>query len=386
MRKALFIAAILLPIVVAGCGEGNKTPTDEFITVNVNASYPEKELILQDFADVEYIVLETTDEFITKGHVNAVGKNILLVTNRINDGNIFVFDRSGKGLRRINRLGQSGEEYAQITAIILDEKNEEMFVIDYPARKIKVYDLYGNFKRSFPFTDTSYYTETFNYDADHLICYKGYLPSVDNEQSCHVLISKQDGSITREIPIPFKEIISPVVVEGETSVTPFFYLTMPQQENWLLMRPSSDTIYTYLPNGDITPFLVRTPSIHTMEPPVVFLFPGAIIPDRYYFIQTLKKEVDFTTMKGFPTNDLVYDRQENAVFEYTIYNGDFSNKKPVYLGSKPLNQEIVTYQLLSAPDLVEAYGKGQLKGKLKEIAAELDEEDNPVIMLIKHKK
>ena len=38
------------------------------------------------------------------------------------------------------------------------------------------------------------------------------------------------------------------------------------------------------------------------------------------------------------------------------------------------------------PDLVEAYEKGQLKGKLKEIAANLDEESNPVVMLLKKKK
>jgi len=41
---------------------------------------------------------------------------------------------------------------------------------------------------------------------------------------------------------------------------------------------------------------------------------------------------------------------------------------------------------LKAHELVEAYEKGQLKGKLKEIAATLDEESNPVIMLAKYKK
>jgi len=37
--------------------------TDELVTINVNKDYPEKELILQDIMDVEYIALETTDEF-----------------------------------------------------------------------------------------------------------------------------------------------------------------------------------------------------------------------------------------------------------------------------------------------------------------------------------
>jgi len=36
--------------------------------------------------------------------------------------------------------------------------------------------------------------------------------------------------------------------------------------------------------------------------------------------------------------------------------------------------------------LVEANREGKLKGKLKEIASKLDEEDNPVFMLLKHKK
>ncbi|MDR2146266.1 MAG: 6-bladed beta-propeller, partial [Tannerella sp.] len=36
--------------------------------------------------------------------------------------------------------------------------------------------------------------------------------------------------------------------------------------------------------------------------------------------------------------------------------------------------------------LVESYEKGELQGKLKEVAATLKEDDNFVIMLIKHKQ
>jgi hypothetical protein len=41
---------------------------------------------------------------------------------------------------------------------------------------------------------------------------------------------------------------------------------------------------------------------------------------------------------------------------------------------------------LEAVDLVKDYKRGRLKGKLKEIAEKLKEDDNPVIMLIKRKK
>lgn len=41
---------------------------------------------------------------------------------------------------------------------------------------------------------------------------------------------------------------------------------------------------------------------------------------------------------------------------------------------------------MEAYKLVEAYNNGELKGELKNIAAELDEESNPVIMIAKDKK
>jgi hypothetical protein len=315
--------------------------------------------------------------------VKAIGKEIILVTNSGTNGDIFVFDRTGRGLRKINRFGQGDKEYSQISEITLDEENNEMFVENYSARKILVYDLYGNFKRSFKFTDTCYYNFTFNYDRDNLICYKTYLP-IDTEESCHLVISKHDGSITRKIKVPFQEIKTPILIAEDLHVTPGFYLTIPYRANWVLMNTSSDTVYIYLPDGNISPFIVRTPSIHSMNPEV-FLFPG-VLTDRYYFMQTMKKEFDLVRMKGFPTTDLVYDKQENAIFKYTVYNDDFSSKRSVSLNSEPANHEIATWQSLEAPDLVEAYEKGELKGDLKEIAAGLNEESNPVIMLIKHRK
>jgi hypothetical protein len=90
-----------------------------------------KELILQDFLDVEYIPLETTDEFLTSAYVQAIGKDIILVRNinQAGGGDIFIFDRTGKGVRKINRRGQGNEEYINIYGLIsLDEDNGELFV------------------------------------------------------------------------------------------------------------------------------------------------------------------------------------------------------------------------------------------------------------------
>jgi hypothetical protein len=387
MKRITAITTIAL-LMLAGCGSGGKQTTDDVITVDVTKSYPKKELILQDFMDVEYIALDDADEFVTQGMVRAIGKEIILVRNRINDGDIFIFNRkTGKGLRKINRKGQGGEEYSNLTEIVLDENKNEIFVIAYSARKILVYDLFGNFKRSFPFADSGYYTYTFNFDAENLICYKSYSTTnlSDNLQPCHLIISKQDGSINRTIQIPFKNVKTPIFVMGEVTISPLYHRTIPYHGNWALAEASSDTVYNYVSDDNLTtPLIARTPSIHSMDIEV-FLYPS-VFTDRYYFMKTLKKEFDLARMKGFPSTDLMYDKQENAIFEYTVYNGDYTDNRRVDLSSNPVNHEIAICESLEAYQLVEDYKKGLLKGKLKEIAATLDEESNPVIMLAKHRK
>ena len=109
--------------------------------------------------------------------------------------------------------------------------------------------------------------------------------------------------------------------------------------------------------------------------------------DRYFFMETVTKAFDFKTKSGFPTVPVMYDKQEKTFFGYTVYNGDYTTKKEIFLNRlRTGNHEIDSWQALESFQLVEDYKAGILKGKLKEIAATLDEEDNPVIMLIKHKK
>ena len=379
-----FLAAILL-VVFVGCG-GNKQSNDDLIIVDVSKNYPKKELILQNFMDVEYIVLETSDEFLTQGLVRDVGKECLLVTNRNNDGDILIFDRkTGKGLRKINRQGQGGEEYARINDLILDESNDEIFV-ESPGNKILVYDLYGGFKRCLNLDREV--SSVFNYDKHNLICYDMsdyHSKGEDRTRSYHVIISKQDGSITREIFIPFKTINTPIAADGDQFIASYSYQIRLSHGEWTLIETSSDTLYHYAPDGTLSPFIVRTPSAHTMVPEV-FLYMG-ICTDRYYFMQTVKNVFNFEKGNGFYTDELVYDKEEKALFQVAVYNGDYAEKRPVAMTASPVNREIEDVTSLNASRLVEIYKKNQLKdGKLKEIASKLDEDDNPVIMLVKQKK
>jgi hypothetical protein len=204
-------------------------------------------------------------------------------------------------------------------------------------------------------------------------------------KSYHIILSKQDGSITRDIFIPFKTIDTPIVNDGDRFIANYSYQIRLSNGKCTLMDTSADTLYNYASDGTLSPFVVRTPSAHTMEPEV-FLYMG-IHTDRYYFMEAVKNVFNFEKGNGFYADELVYDKEEKAVFQVTIYNDDYVDKRTVAMTAKPINREIEDVTSLNAARLVEIYKKDQLKdGKLKEIASRLNEEDNPVIMLVKQKK
>lgn len=388
----LFLVAFLLAI--TSCKENKQSIDiidDDLFTVDVmTTDYPIKELILQDFMDVEYIALETNDEFVNQGFVRAIGRKVILVMNLIDDGDIFIYRRkTGEAIRKINHKGQGAEEYVSISGIVLDEDKGEMFVTDNSARRMLIYDLDGKYKRSFKFPENTMYKKIYNFDKQNLICYNF---SSDNQGQSFTIISKQDGSITQEIHIPFEKKKTVLITLRDEANDMTYgaapYSTYPiipvPHNNWILVEPSSDTIYSYSSEYKMRPFLTRTPSIQSMDPEV-FLF-LSVVTDRYCFMGTVKKEYSFSTGKGFPATYLIYDRQEKAIFRYTVHNNDYSYKNIVNMVLSPESDEVAFYHKIEAYGLVDSYKKGELKDKLKEIAATLDEDSNPVIMLIKHKK
>ena len=391
MKRSTTISATILFVMFGfiGCNESRRQSEGLIIVDVTNTDYPIKELILQDFMDVEYIALETNDDFINQGFVQSIGQKIIVVKNGINDGDIFIYRRkTGEAIRKINHKGQGAEEYVTISGIVLDEDKHEMFVTDNETRKMFVYNLDGKYLRSFKFQKNAMYKKIYNFDKQNLICYNF---NSSNDGQSFAIISKQDGSITQEIQIPFEEIKTIYIFLRDEAndmtygAAPYIYPIIPvPNNNWILIEPSSDTIYSYSSEYEMKPFLTRVPSIQSMNPEV-FLLPS-VVTDRYCFMEIVKKEYSFSTGKGFPSTFLMYDRQEKSISRYTVNNADYSYKNIVNMVLSPQSSEVAFYHKIEPSGLVDSYKKGELKGKLKEIASKLDPEDNPVIMLIKHKK
>lgn len=396
MNKYHLSLTIIFIIIFTGCK--NKTSeSNNYIFIDVMKEYPQKELALQDIFDIEYIQLETTDEFMTTGNVRAIGEKLIITKNNgRTDGNIFLFDRTtGKGIRKINRIGQGSEEYTNILEIVLDEERQEIFINNHYSGKIIVYDLEGNFKRSFKQRENYFYDEIGIFDKDRLICHDGYL-SFDKEETKRnffMLVSKQDGSI-EELAIPYDQLKTELIIKQVDGKPRDWSVhnrqLIPHKDGWLLTDLSADTIYRSSPDMKLKPFIVRIPSVQSMDPEI-FLFPN-VLTDRYCFMQTVKKDFDFKTDTDLERTDLMYDKETNKIHEITLYNSDYLEKVSVKIMFEIStlsffnNEGAVFSKSLPAHELVDAYKEGKLRGPLKKIASHLDEEDNPVIMIAKYKQ
>ena len=399
MKKHVrWMSALLVASLLFGCGDGKQKDSDGLIRVDVSKSYPKKELILQDLFDIEYVPLETTDEMLTEGHIQYISDNYMIFKNlgRM-AGEIFIFDRQGKAVRKINRLGQSGEEYLNILGIDYDEQADELFVNSHYSDKVFVYDSEGNYKRGFDYLDGILYNPIKILDTERLIAYDDYseYDKVPVKRDCYLILSREDGRLLEKIHIPYKEKKSLIILRRDLNgkLTGNWgirnTLMPPYQDGWLLIEPSADTIYSYSASRGLMPLIVRTPPVNEMDPEV-FLFP-TIFTDRYVFMQAVERSFNFGVDKDVPRTNLIYDKTEQTAYEGEVINRDFDGT-PVNLWFAHRvimefnDDEIAFATRLEAPDLVEALNDGKLRGPLKEIASSLDEEDNPVILIAKYKK
>ena len=387
MKKTNSILAITLLILAVVTG-GSKEITDDPVMVNVRGSYSKKQIKLQDIFDLEYVALESTDDFICGGAVKDISDRYIAVTNENNDGDIFIFDRNGNGLKKINHRGQGPGEYIHAGCITLDEVNNEMIISSVARSQILVYDFNGNFIRNVKLQDGYNTNGIKNLDKEHWMCISFSMPIGTNPS--FFILSKKEGIIVKTIEMPYKNLISNSVRIGDGpfgSIPAVGYPceVFPYRDNWMLAHSSSDTVFMYSLNHKMTPVIVRTPTIQSMNPETFLV--RYMFTDRYWFMESVKKEYDVST-KQFPTKHLMYDNKEKAIFEYEIFNEDYSDKPFILSDGQSINSgcEIALFAKYEAFELLEANKKGKLKGKLKEITSKLKEDDNPVIILLMHKK
>ncbi len=360
----------------------NTSQKSEIPTIDVTKIYLEKEIILQDIADVKYIPLENREDVLVTPYnrVAYISDKMIIIGND-RTGDILIFNGQGKFLRKFNHRGQSGAEYNQLARLIYDDRNKEILVVDIIFRhRIQVYDLRGKYKRTISFPKTAYYgREIIDFDSKSLLCYDeltGEIAIDEATKNPFKFVDKQTGQLLDSIALPFSKRVSPMIkTSAKGSVRPKISPIVSNGKELVLSEISCDTIFLLSKDKQLTPLVARTPKITTESIPSR-IFQVSATTTQYIFANVVQLKPN--GVRGYPpTNYLAIDRKTFEVSQYSLQNRDA-------LGVAGTATKGST-RLLDAATLVEALEDGKLSGKLKEMAANLKEEDNPILMQLKFK-
>ena len=390
---------LILGIAALTAACGPKEGGGEIPVLDVTKSYPAKDLILQDIADVEYIPLETREGFLVDNvRPNYLDDEIMITSNQT--GDIMIFDRkTGKGLRSFNRHGRGPGEYPfpYISNIAVDREAGEMFVtmsVIYENNyQIYVYDLEGKPLRTIDVPMSTGLLH--NYDAEHLF----FIINDISKPEMLNLASKTDGAVT-PLPVRLEGRDNMTVTQREGNATMSISRGSRIEKTrggYVISEPGIDTMWRFdKATSELTPVMTRIPSFASMEYPIgVFFFAEG---DDWLIVDTFERRYDFDSGNGFDGMRLICDKRTGEFSEVKIHNSDYApdadvTELPYFLNPKDLTG---TTESAALPDgtlavgiqpfkLIDLHDEGKLTGRLAEIAATLKEDDNPVMMIVTFK-
>ena len=388
MKKTTIYLMALCMIVFSACTNQQKENNGPLPVADFEKKYPEKDLLVSEHADVEYVRLETTDEVLLDGiaslYLSVTDR--FIVTNNMKEGRIFVFDRQGKHLHNFMRKGQSGEEFVFANRVRVDDKAEEIFVLD-TRNKVLVYTLDGKFKRVLDIPKGMKADDLWNYDDEWLLSYDSYnldrgdLPCAEQP---FFLLSKKDGSVKR-IDVNAKDRIGPRIYferngqKGVMSVS--FNCIYKNGDEFVLGELGNDTVFM-LKKGKVSPLLVRTPGSKAKE--VRSMMAAPLKLGDYIGVAEAPKKLDLENTK-FATKDVFLNLKTGEGCILGLKD-DVNFVEPTGIRHSNERVEAPKNHILWMPDtdrLFQWKEEGKLKGKLAEMLEDMSEDDNPILIIYK---
>lgn len=383
---------LLIFFLVGSQGMSSQSKTHDLPVFDFSKNYPQKQMRLQDMADIEYVPLETTDEILLGGSsvLSAVTDKYILV-HEVRLGDIFLFDRkTGKLYSHFNHKGQGGMEYSWIkNGTILDEKKEEIYVC---SQFIYVYSLKGEYKRTLKINGFENDMKIFNFDDESLLIYDDVIiePGRENrtKKDPYRLVSKKDGSLISVLGIHFaKRYSNKIAQQSDNNMWRPFQFYYPQNmyygSDLMIADISSDTLYHLSPKEGLIPVLIRNPSIHASEPRSIW-FPLLTI-DRYVYFGTFL--LDFNTTGG-KMDTFIYEFENQKITKVFIKDIEYDTRvwrKGDWAPGSPAIGKNMAAELIQASSVIDAYNGKRLGGNGMKVAKNLMEDDNPVVRIVKFK-
>lgn len=304
---------------------------------------------------------------------------------------IVLFNGDGSVRSSFSHAGQGSKEYQYIIGMAVDPKEQEIFIVDYLLKyRMQVYSFTGQYKRTLPIPYKMILNSLQDFSADCLLaCDMDVNQGISNRAKPYMLLSKKTGEIVKELDIHFTKRMSnrmskPFGKNQTISAALGYDPIVRCEDSYVIGDLSADTIYTYTPQGVLSPMLVRTPPVLSMETPKVLL------PDyragSYFFFYLVDFEFDFETRTGFPDKYMVYDYAAGKTYVCKLVNRDCEEQE-IQLGDGGVTNKAWNTACYTIPSsmLIEQSEAGKVHGLLKEIAAGRTDDDNPVLVIVRFK-
>lgn len=405
----LFICSF---IVFVSCADSNKSENiskhENLIVLDFDKA-PVKDIIpVSTFMkSVTPVFLETTDDNLI-GMVSDIQSTdscicVLDDGSRRNE-NLFVFDKKGKYLRKIGQKGQGPGEYGGINDFTINEKNDEIFLIDYEFHRICVFKLStGQFIRNIDFKDENVSYRHIQYNKGKLfVDFTYYKSDVDDGPMVYAL-----NETSGEIESTYLD----VAVNNHGWLESYFfgrsYFHCKNSESPKYTQIFMDTVMA-ISNGRLDPYLVIKSkdwvtaddvkkyknttndvdndfSFKILKLPIAYNIQNYVESEDYIYFIYYKKGESITTIYD-KKHDIVY--RTDKLINDIMYNGETVGVHSVCYGDKNGMYEykdtevmpyFYRYTLENSSSTIKPEYKKMLEGNMTP-------DSNPILLYYEYKK
>ncbi|MFW6326870.1 MAG: 6-bladed beta-propeller [Bacteroidota bacterium] len=143
MIKTILHRNNLIIFIITGFGLLSCNSIDNSSSIDLSKNHNVS--VFDVFSDVKVIKLETTDDILVSEIRRVKYYNSRYYILDEQSQQIFCFNEDGKFVFKINSQGKGQGEYHYITDFAIDEKNEQLVVLDPVVQRVHFYDLNGGF-------------------------------------------------------------------------------------------------------------------------------------------------------------------------------------------------------------------------------------------------
>lgn len=372
--------------------------------INLSDNFNKNEKIeLSSIAkSIEYVPLETTPDCILDSDYKVdLTNEYIFILDYIN---LYRFSRSGKFLNKIGRRGKGPGEYVRIGAtFVINDNNNEVFLLDCGGDKILVYTYEGKFKRNIKLQYHSYYMSSIlnKYLIHHNVYYNRFSKNTPTyEFEVLNFEGKKINQLESTADRSKKYGLSPLFPQF------YHYNNLTQYKH-----PLNDTIFSFREPNKKIPYAILSPKKHKRDVEQRdYDFKSGKINDEKSILVSLIQEnshhmfIELT--KGYELYRLLYNKETEKCINSFTGLPNYIDKKREATYTKGIVNDIdggfpfwpSHIQGSMMIDFRYAYefqfldnewfnGKvirnEQLNANLRRISKTINESDNPVLVIVK---